>query len=137
MQSPNTSEAFKIVSDLAKTDSKVLEHLNIALDDVSEGQVKLKMQIRPSMTNSHGICHGGFIFALADTAFAYVIASKGASPVTLQASVSFIRAVRADETIFAIASLTKSGRRSSFGAVSVFNEEEKIIAQFQASGLQV
>lgn len=137
MQTRKQTEAFKIVSDLAKTDAQVLDDLNITLDDVSEGQVELKMQIRPSMTNSHGICHGGFIFALADTAFAYVVASIGASPVTLQASISFIRAAKANETIYAIASLTKSGRRSSFGTVKVLNEDKKIIAEFQASGLQV
>ncbi len=64
--------------------------LGIEILDVAPGRVRLAMTVRPDMLNGHGICHGGIIFALADTAFAFACNSHGDAMVAAGASIEFL-----------------------------------------------
>jgi len=51
-------------------------HMGITLERIAPGAANLAMAVRADMLNGHGICHGGYIYALADTAFAYACNSR-------------------------------------------------------------
>ena len=67
-------------------DDQASKALGISIDEIGPGRATARMRVTGDMTNGHGIAHGGYIFLLADTAFAYACNSYG--PVTVVPSVS-------------------------------------------------
>jgi acyl-CoA thioesterase len=66
----------------------------VAIDEAREGYARISMRLRPDMMNGHRTAHGGMVFALADTAFAYACNSRNVKTVAAQASIIFLDAVR-------------------------------------------
>ena len=66
----------------------------IEIEEAREGYARIRMTLRADMLNGHGIAHGGMIFALADTAFAYACNSRNLRSVAAQASIVFLDAAR-------------------------------------------
>ncbi len=64
--------------------------MGMALLEVAPGRSRVSMRITPRMANGHGICHGGMIFALADSAFAFASNSRGGTVVAAGATVDFL-----------------------------------------------
>ncbi|WP_129790600.1 hydroxyphenylacetyl-CoA thioesterase PaaI [Sphingosinicella sp. CPCC 101087] len=103
----------------------------IELDEVREGYARIRMRLRPDMLNGHGIAHGGMIFSLADTAFAYACNSRNVRTVAAQASIVFLDAAREGEILVAEAREQALAGRSGVYNVSVRSEDGRIIAEFQ------
>jgi acyl-CoA thioesterase len=122
------------VSLAAQTDSKVLKRLGISVVAVEAGSVQLEMKIEDDMVNALGICHGGFTFALADTAFAYCLVSAGVEPATMQASISYIKPAVVGEVVSATAVVSKVGKKSGFAKVTLTKGDGDLVADFMASG---
>ena len=80
-----------------KVASKILEldetcrSMEVCLEHVNEGTATLSLEIKEQHINGHGICHGGIIFTLSDSAFAFACNSRNAASVAQHASVTFIR----------------------------------------------
>ena len=77
--------------------------LGIVLGDVAPGRAVATMSVRPDMVNGHGTCHGGFLFLLADTAFAFACNTHGPPVVAAGADVSFLAPVREGDVLVATA----------------------------------
>jgi acyl-CoA thioesterase len=77
--------------------------LGIELGPVAPGSATAAMTVRPDMVNGHGICHGGFLFLLADTAFAFACNTHGMPVVAAGADVAFLAAVREGDELVATA----------------------------------
>jgi acyl-CoA thioesterase len=77
------------------------QSLGIALRDVAPGRATATMLVTDTMVNGHGICHGGYIFLLADTAFAFACNTHGAAVVAAGADVTFLAPVRAGDALTA------------------------------------
>src|SRR6476646_7579157 len=73
----------------------------IAIEEVRAGYARLSMTLRPDMLNGHRIAHGGMVFALADTAFAYVCNGKNEKTVAAQASIVFLGSASEGDTLIA------------------------------------
>src|SRR5437764_12573145 len=83
----------------------------VAIEEARADYARISMVVRADMLNSHGIAHGGMIFALADTAFAYVCNGANRASVAAQASIVFLDKVREGETLIAEASeVAREGR---------------------------
>ena len=65
--------------------------MGMVLDRVAPGTARLSMTVTSAMLNGHGTCHGGFIFALADSAFAFACNTDGLASVASHCAVSFLR----------------------------------------------
>jgi acyl-CoA thioesterase len=102
----------------------------IGIEEVRAGYARLSMVIRADMLNSHGIAHGGMIFALADTAFAYVCNGANHASVAAQASIVFLDKVREGETLIAEAEEVAREGRAGVTRVSVRAEDGRKIAEF-------
>lgn len=103
----------------------------VEIEEAREGYARIRMMLRPDMLNGHGIAHGGMVFALADTAFAYACNSRNVRTVAAQASIVFLDAGREGETLIAEAREAATAGRSGVYQVSVRGDDGRAIAEFQ------
>ena len=103
----------------------------IAIEEAREGYARIRMTLTPAMLNGHRIAHGGMIFALADTAFAYACNSRNIRTVAAQASIVFLDPARPGERIVAEAEEQALVGRSGVYGVQVRGEDGRMIATFQ------
>ena len=103
----------------------------IEIEEAREGYARIRMALRADMLNGHGIAHGGMIFALADTAFAYACNSRNVRTVAAQASIVFLDQAREGEVLVAEASEQALVGRSGVYNVAVRSEDGRAIAEFQ------
>jgi acyl-CoA thioesterase len=112
------------------------QHMGIEIGDVGPGRATATMTIREHMLNGHRVAHGGFVFALADTAFAYACNARNEAVLALTCSISFAKATREGDVLVAIAEeLTRANRTSNYD-VTVRRGEE-IVALFRGTGYRV
>ena len=102
----------------------------IAIDDAREGYARIRMKLRDDMLNGHRIGHGGMIFALADTAFAYACNSRNENTVAQNASISFLAPAQPGDVLIAEAREVSRSGRSSVYQVSVRTTDNSVIAEF-------
>ncbi len=103
----------------------------IEIEEAREGYARIRMMLRPDMLNGHGIAHGGMVFALADTAFAYACNSRNIRTVAAQASIVFLDAAREGEVLIAEAREQATAGRSGVYVVSVRTQDGRAVAEFQ------
>ena len=85
--------------------------LGMEIVEIRAGQATMAMTVQPHMVNGHGIAHGGFIFLLADSAFAFACNSYNERAVTAQCSISFIRPGKLGDRLIATArEISRTGR---------------------------
>ena len=102
----------------------------IVIEEAREKYARISMLVRPDMLNSHGIAHGGMVFALADTAFAYVCNGANHAAVAAQASIIFLDKVHEGETLIAEAEEVELKGRTGVTRVSVRTSGGRSVAQF-------
>jgi acyl-CoA thioesterase len=102
----------------------------IRIEEARENYARISMVVRADMLNSHGIAHGGMIFALADTAFAYVCNGANHASVAAQASIVFLDKVREGETLIAEAMELAREGRAGVTRVAVRTDDGRTIAEF-------
>ena len=102
----------------------------IRIEEAREDYARISMVVRADMLNSHGIAHGGMIFALADTAFAYVCNGANQASVAAQASIVFLDKVREGETLIAEATEVAREGRAGVTRVAVRTSDGRAIAEF-------
>jgi acyl-CoA thioesterase len=103
----------------------------VEIEEAREGYARIAMTLRPDMLNGHGNAHGGMIFALADTAFAYACNSRNLRSVAAQASIVFLDAARDGERLVAEAREEALAGRSGVYHVVVRGGDGRTIATFQ------
>lgn len=91
----------------------------------------ITMEVRGDMTNGHSICHGGLIFALADTAFALACNSGGKATVAAAGGIDFLQSAREGDRLTASARELWRGGRSGLYEVNVTNQAGALIALFR------
>jgi acyl-CoA thioesterase len=104
---------------------------NIEIEDAREGYARIAMVVRADMLNGHRTCHGGMIFALADTAFAYACNSRNVETVAQNATIAFLAPGREGERLVAECREVSLAGRSGVYAVTVSNPKGEKIAVFQ------
>jgi acyl-CoA thioesterase len=105
--------------------------LGIEFIDVALGRVQIAMTVRADMVNGHGMCHGGVVFAFADSAFAFACNSHGDPMVAAGASIEFLAPTPLGERVTATA--TEVFRRGRHGIydVAVTDSKQEVLAQFR------
>lgn len=102
----------------------------IEIEEAREGYARIRMRLGGDMLNGHGIAHGGMIFALADTAFAYACNSRDVRTVAAQAGIVFLDAAREGDVLIAEAKETALVGRSGVCHVAVRTTDGRAIAEF-------
>jgi acyl-CoA thioesterase len=104
--------------------------LGMELLDVGEASAVVRMTVRQAMLNGHQIAHGGYVFMLADTAFACACNARGPVTVAAGADVTFIAPAREGDVLVATAAERVSYGRSGIYDVTVRRGDE-VIAEFR------
>jgi acyl-CoA thioesterase len=104
--------------------------LGIVIEEARSGYARLSMTVRSDMLNGHRIVHGGMVFALADTAFAYVCNGRNEKTVAAQASIVFLDAAKEGETLIAEGEEAVAAGRSGVSRVTVRTSDGRPIAEF-------
>jgi acyl-CoA thioesterase len=106
------------------------DHLGIELLEVSEGRAKAKMEIKDHHLNGVNIAHGGAVFSLADLAFAVASNSHKTVALSINVSISYLKASVAGETLIAEAKEVSLNPKLATYEVRVTDEANDIIAIF-------
>ncbi|MBS8225696.1 hydroxyphenylacetyl-CoA thioesterase PaaI [Vannielia litorea] len=101
------------------------------LGKVTEGTASLTLTVAPHHCNGHGICHGGVIFALADSAFAFACNSRNQSTVAQQNQITYLAPGRLGETLKAEAQEANLQGRTGLTDVTVTGDDGRVIALFR------
>ncbi|MBK5074644.1 hydroxyphenylacetyl-CoA thioesterase PaaI [Budviciaceae bacterium CWB-B4] len=105
--------------------------MEMQIDEVDNGFARVSMTVTPQMLNGHQTCHGGQLFSLADTAFAYACNSQGLAAVASGCSIDFIQPVFAGERLTASANVRSQGKTTGLYDVEITNPSGKIVACFR------
>lgn len=105
--------------------------LGITVEIPAPGQARAEMTVRDDMLNGFGVCHGGIVFALADTAFAFACNAYGQLTVAAGADIDFLRPVRLGDCLIATAVERHRGRRSGVYDVVVEIRDANVVAVFR------
>jgi acyl-CoA thioesterase len=102
----------------------------LTIEEIREGYARVSMPVRADMLNGHGFAHGGMIFALADSAFAYVCNGANHASVAAQASIVFLDKVSQGETLVAEATEVAREGRAGVTRVAVHTADGRSVAEF-------
>jgi acyl-CoA thioesterase len=129
---------------LAERIAKVIERedrasrwLGMRLDEVGAGYARLSMRVTDDMANGQKVCHGGLIFALADTSFGYACNTHNQRTVAASCSIDFLAPAQIGDELFAEARETARAGRSAVYDVRVTNQREELIALFRGKAATV
>ena len=107
------------------------------IDAIAPGYARLSMKLMPEMINGHQTAHGGVIFALADSAFAFACNSRNILTVAQHCSITYLTPARAGEVLVAEAKeLNLSGRFGIYDVI-VMADERRVVAIFRGHSAAV
>ena len=107
------------------------QQLGMRIDRIGPGTAELNMTVTDAMTNGHDTCHGGFIFALADSAFAFACNSYNQNTVAQHCSITYIAPAFAQDRLTATAREVSRAGRGGIYDVRVTNQNGAHIAEFR------
>ena len=107
------------------------QSLGMVLDETRPGYARVRMAVRGDMLNGHGTCHGGIVFALADSAFAFACNSHGVVTVAAGCSIEFIAPAREGDVLVAVAEERVREGRNGVYDVDVTRSSGELLASFR------
>jgi acyl-CoA thioesterase len=112
-------------------EDKASRALGMTIESVGAGAAVLSMTIEAEMVNGHGTAHGGYIFTLADSAFAFACNSHGQRHVAQNCQISYVAPGRLGMRLIAEARERQRGERSGIYDVTVKSDAGEVIAEFR------
>ena len=109
----------------------------IRIDKVAPGYARLTMPVRDDMLNGHGFCHGGLIFTLADSAFAYACNSRNQNTVASGCTIDYLAPGQAGDVLGAEAVEQSLAGRSGVYDITVSNQDGKRVALFRGRSASI
>jgi len=134
-----TDESLATAREAARrmfANDRASQHLGIEIDIPEAGRSVATMTVAEDMVNGFDICHGGLVFALADTAFAFACNARGRVTVAAGASIEWLRPARLGDRLTAEACEIQRGRRGGYYDVRVTNQNDKVVALFRGRAVE-
>ena len=145
-QSRSGTEATLLLpSDLARAvgaamfaaDTASREFMQMELLACEPGRASMRMAVRPELLNGLSICHGGFIFALADSTFAYACNSYNMMTVASGCSIEFLKSARVGDVLTCIGQEQSLQGRHGVYDMRVANQHGETVALFRGKSTQI
>jgi acyl-CoA thioesterase len=105
--------------------------LGMAITEIAPGFATLTMTVTDKMVNGHGLCHGGYIFTLADSAFAFACNTHNQRAVAQNCSITYVAPGRLGDRLTARCREVSRGGRSGIYDVTVTRQDGEVIAEFR------
>ena len=112
-------------------DDSASQQLGMTLDHIAPGRATLSMTITAAMSNGHGNCHGGYLFTLADSAFAFACNSYNTMTVAQHCSITYLIPGRIGDRMTATATEVSRRGRSGLYDIRVTNQDGDTVAEFR------
>jgi acyl-CoA thioesterase len=127
----DAGEIARLSAEAMWRDDRASQGMGMEILEVRPGYSRLGMTVVERMLNGHGSCHGGYIFSLADSAFAFACNSHGAPAVAQHCTVTYVTPGRLGMRLVAEAQERQRGERSGIYDVTVRDETGTVIAEFR------
>jgi acyl-CoA thioesterase len=115
------------------SDDKATQKLGMVIDHIAPGEATISMTVADYMANGHGMCHGGYLFTLADSAFAFSCNGYNQRTVAQHVSVTFIAQVFVGDRLTATAREVVRYGRSGIYDISVTNQDGVKVAEMRGN----
>ena len=113
------------------------EFMQMELLSCAPGRASMRMTVRAEQLNGHQICHGGFIFTLADSTFAFACNSHNANAVASSAHIDFLKPAHEGDVLMCEAKeQTLQGRHGIYD-MKVTNQRNEVVAMFRGKSAQI
>ena len=132
----SNNEAWRNARAMYQNDA-CAQALGIDIVEMDDGVAVLTMTITPQMLNGHCTCHGGQLFSLADTAFAYACNSQGLAAVASGCSIDFLRPGFAGDRLTATARVKHQGKLTGVYDIEIVNQQQKTVALFRGKSHRI
>ena len=116
---------------------KAAQSLGVEILEAANGHATARMTVREDMLNFHGTCHGGFLYALAGSVFAYVINSDNRAAVVQSGSISYTRPAHLGDVLTAFAKVVSLTGRTGIYDVEITNQNGEVVALFRGQSRKV
>jgi acyl-CoA thioesterase len=113
------------------------QRLGMTLDEIRPGYARMSMRVREDMLNGHGTCHGGYIFMLADSAFAFACNSHNFNTVGAGCSIDYLSPGREGDLLTAQAQEQALSGKTGVYDIVVTNQEGRKVALFRGKSHRV
>jgi acyl-CoA thioesterase len=125
------------VADAMWARDRASQELGMRILEAGPGVARLAMAVRADMLNGHDICHGGFIFTLADSAFAYACNSYNLNTVASGCAIDFLAPAREGDVLTAHAHERSASGRTGVYDIEVTNQRGEKIALFRGKSYRI
>ncbi len=136
-QTPTPQQIAEAARDAMWTKDNASQALGMEILAVGPGRASLRMKVRADMCNGVHTCHGGMIFSLADSAFAFACNSHNRITVANNCTIAFLAAAREGDVLTAEAVEHHRGKRSGVTDVTVTDQAGRTIAVFRGHSSQI
>jgi len=130
------SLAERVAAEMFSRD-RASQGLGMRIARVGPGHAELTMTVRADMLNGHATCHGGFIFTLADSAFAFACNSANMTTVASGCSIDFIAPAHEDDVLTAVAEERSLSGRTGVYDIEVKNQRGETVALFRGKSHRI
>jgi acyl-CoA thioesterase len=124
-------ELARRCADAMWSTDRASQALGMELLSVGPGRAVMTMKITETMANGHGTCHGGYLFTLADSAFAFACNTYGQAVVASQCSITFLRPGQVGDCLTATAAERTRAGRSGIYDVTITRPDGTVVAEFR------
>jgi len=111
--------------------------LGMTLDEIRPGYARMSMRVRGDMLNGHATCHGGYIFMLADSAFAFACNSHNFNTVGAGCTIDYLSPGREGDVLVAEAVEQALQGKTGVYDIKVTNQEGRTVALFRGKSHRV
>jgi acyl-CoA thioesterase len=129
--------AARVGERMFEADRATREFMQMELVSCEPGRAVLRMTVRPSMLNGHDICHGGMIFTLADSTFAYACNSRNHATVAAGCSIEFLQPARLGDVLTCEGHEQVLQGRHGVYDMQVTNQHGQVVALFRGKSTQI
>jgi len=137
---PATMAPDALAAEVARrmwADDRASQALGMELLEVRSGYARIRMPIRRDMTNGHGICHGGYMFLLADSTFAFACNSHNQRAVAASAEIHFLASAHEGDVLTAEGVEQHVAGRSGVYDMRVTDQHGRLIALFRGKSATI
>lgn len=113
------------------------QQLGMKIASVAPGRAVLTMTVDSRMVQGHGACHGGYLFTLADSAFAFSCNTYDKATVASGCSIEYVYPAKEGDLLTATAEERSRGNRTGIYDITITNQDNQVVAYFRGKSYQV
>lgn len=129
--------AAQVAASMFASDRATREFMQMELVECGPGRAVLRLMVREEMLNGHEICHGGFIFTLADSTFAYACNSRNHATVASGGSIDFLKPAHLGDVLTCEGQEQVLQGRHGVYDMRVVNQRGEVVALFRGKSTQI